>query len=85
MGTSIMKEEIDFENISWYILGKVMKYGGFRLGLFKPWIIKIKGLGKFELLLIRQLIKKSGAPNDNFRKLSVRKTIWDLEFSDHFL
>ena len=32
MGTSIMKEEIDFENISWYILGKVVKYGGFRLG-----------------------------------------------------
>ena len=22
-----------------------------------------------------------GAPNDNFRKISVRKTIWDLEFS----
>lgn len=47
-----------FWTYSWYILGKVMKYGGFRLGLFKPWIIKIKGLGKFELLFIRQLIKK---------------------------
>ena len=35
-----------------------MKYGGFRLGLFKPRIIKIKGLGKFELLFIRQLINK---------------------------
>ena len=26
-----------------------------------------------------------GAPNDNFRKISVRKTIWDLEFSEHLL
>ena len=24
----------------------------------------------------------SGAPNVNFRKISVRKTIWDLEFSE---
>ena len=28
---------------------------------------------------------KSGAPNDNFLKLSVRKTIWDLEFLEHLL
>jgi len=27
----------------------------------------------------------AGAPNDNFRKISVRKTIWDLEFSEHLL
>ena len=27
--------------------------------------------------------KWSGAPNVNFRKISVRKTIWDLEFSEH--
>ena len=26
----------------------------------------------------------SGAPNVNFRKISVRKTIWDLEFLEHF-
>ena len=26
----------------------------------------------------------SGAPNVNFRKISLRKTIWDLEFSEHF-
>ena len=26
-----------------------------------------------------------GAPNGNFRKISVRKTIWDLEFSEHLL
>ena len=25
----------------------------------------------------------SGVPNDNFRKISVRKTICDLEFSEH--
>ena len=28
---------------------------------------------------------KSGAPNDYFQKISVRKTIWDLEFSEHLL
>ena len=28
--------------------------------------------------------QKTGAPNVNFRKISVRKTIWDLEFSEHF-
>ena len=28
---------------------------------------------------------KSGAPNVTFRKISVRKTIGDLEFSEHFL
>ena len=28
---------------------------------------------------------KSGVPNDNFQKISVRKTIWDLEFSEHLL
>ena len=27
----------------------------------------------------------SGAPNVNFRKISVRKTIWDLEVSEHLL
>ena len=27
----------------------------------------------------------TGAPNDNFRKISVRKTILDLEFSEHLL
>ena len=26
-------------------------------------------------------VELTGAPNDNFRKISVRKTIWDLEFS----
>ena len=28
---------------------------------------------------------KPGAPNVSFRKISVRKTIWDLEFSEHLL
>ena len=31
------------------------------------------------------LKKNAGVPNDNFRKISVRKTIWDLEFSEHLL
>ena len=30
-------------------------------------------------------VLSSGAPNVNFLKISVRKTIWDLEFSDHLL
>ena len=29
--------------------------------------------------------RASGAPNVNFRKISVRKAIWDLEFSEHLL
>ena len=29
--------------------------------------------------------EESGAPNVNFRKISVLKTIWDLEFSEHLL
>ena len=31
-----------------------------------------------------RLLGDSGALNVNFRKISVRKTIWDLEFSEHF-
>ena len=31
------------------------------------------------------IIYISGATNDNFRKISVRKTICDLEFSEHFI
>ena len=30
-------------------------------------------------------IPPTGAPNVNFRKISVRKTILDLEFSEHLL
>ena len=30
-------------------------------------------------------VHASGAPNTNFRKISVWKTIWDLEFSKHLL
>ena len=32
---------------------------------------------------MRKNVTSSGAPNDNFRKISVRKTICDLEFSEH--
>ena len=31
------------------------------------------------------VIDIAGAPNVNFRKISVRKTMWDLEFSEHLL
>ena len=33
----------------------------------------------------REHCSKSGAPNVNFRKISVWKKIWDLEFSEHLL
>ena len=33
----------------------------------------------------RNLQQQSRALNVNFRKISVRKTIWDLEFSEHLL
>ena len=36
-------------------------------------------------LINRQWGPYTGAPNVNFRKISVRKTIWDLEFSEHLL
>ena len=32
-----------------------------------------------------QTTKRTGALNVNFLKISVRKTIWDLEFSEHLL
>ena len=32
-----------------------------------------------------RIMQRAGAPNDNFRKISVRKTICDLEFSEHLL
>jgi len=32
-----------------------------------------------------EIVRLTGAPNVNFRKISVRNMIWDLEFSKHFL
>ena len=32
-----------------------------------------------------RIIERTNAPNVNFRKISVRKTIWDPEFSEHLL
>ena len=43
-----------------------------------------KGL-HWRMVSLSQTYKKPGAPNDNFRKISVPKTIWDLEFSEHLL
>ena len=51
--------------------------------------MKLNGNGEEGVLTrkidIKSLIINSGAPNVNFRKMSVRKTIWDLEFSEHLL
>ena len=35
--------------------------------------------------LVKNLHNPTGAPNVNLRQISVRKTIWDLEFSEHLL
>ena len=35
--------------------------------------------------LIVMVVSSAETPNDNFRKISVRKTIRDLEFSEHLL
>ena len=42
-------------------------------------------LTKKALKLGAESLDFSGAPNINFRKISVRETIWDLEFSEHLL
>ena len=34
---------------------------------------------------VSKTAQKPGAPNHNFQKISVRMTIWDLEFSEHLL
>ena len=45
------------------------------------------GQGITDLLKLGMKISRHlpGAPNVNFRKISVLKTIWDLEFSEHLL
>ena len=45
-----------------------------------PW--KRKAPDACKLLSVQKFV---GAPNVNFRKISVRKKIWDLEFSEHLL
>ena len=41
------------------------------------WSVSLESLSKDE--------RRSGAPNKKFRKISVRTTIGDLEFSEHLL
>ena len=60
--------------------GTFHNVGFHKLGILTSW--------KKSILSRRQrptCLTTSGAPNDNFRKISVRKTIWDLEFSAHLL
>ena len=42
---------------------------------------------EYMFVSFKEVVKEndSGAPNVNFRKISVRKTFWDLEFSEHLL
>ena len=49
-------------------------------------VTSVRNLGSWfdqNLSMIPHII--TGAPNVNFRKISVRKTIGDLEFSEHLL
>ena len=49
---------------------------------------KLKGTEEVSFIIdLRNYIPRqsSGAPNVNFQKISVRKTILDLEFSEHLL
>ena len=49
-------------------------------------ILKLKKSGmKLKVKLLKISQHGRGAPNVDFRKISVRKTIWDLEFSKDFL
>ena len=43
------------------------------------------GLSTFLITPSFSILASSGAPNVNFRKISVPKTIWDTEFSEHFV
>ena len=47
--------------------------------------IALKKTSKSWANIVSIRVHPSGAPNVNFRKISVRKTIWDLEFSKHLL
>ena len=50
------------------------------------WSIQMFLLGNGNLRnILYWLSITSGAPNVNFRKISVRRTIWDLELSEHLL
>ena len=42
-------------------------------------------LEKIHIVMSQKFFVSSGAPNVDFQKISVRKTIWDLEFSEHLL
>ena len=42
-------------------------------------------ISRVDTQLDRRPSHTSGAPNVNFWKISVRKTIWDVEFSEHLL
>ena len=46
-----------------------------RKNVYHAWIQRLKEV---------DCPQQTGAPNVNFWKISVRKTIWDLEFSEHF-
>ena len=58
--------------------------------LLSKYVITIYGLGSVHEKLgvwIKAVPKslQTGAPNVNFRKISVPKKIWDLEFSENSL
>ena len=75
VGKSSFKRET--EVFSFYIIGEMFRANELFVDLVAASRVFI-----FYYLIRNDL---SGAPNVNFRKISVRKTIWDLEFSGYLL
>ena len=53
--------------------------------LFSRFVVCMKGRDALFVLVSQLSYTTRGHPTTIFGKLSVRKTTWDLEFSDHFL
>ena len=63
-----------------FLICTVVTYRKLCILAFSPWILCTASFQVFVIHISKYI---SGAPN--FRKISVRKTIWDLEFSEHLL
>ena len=63
-----------------FVIGRIYTRGRLRR-------LNINTRNEADALNVRRIKrpKLTGAPNVNFRKVTVRKMIWDLEFSEHLL
>ena len=65
-----------------FLISTVVTYRKLCILAFSAWILCTASFQVFVIHISKYI---SGAANVNFRKISVRKTIWDLEFSEHLL